>query len=145
MILRPLARKDRDAWAPLMQANCLHQIDDDVLNQTWRRLTNPKESVFGIGAFNDTGELQGFLHYVLHPTTGLKSHACYMQDLYVDESVRRQGIAKRLVWELHAIGKSEKWSWIYWFAENSNEATQNLYKNLGIKMDFSLHMLQTQD
>ena len=143
--LRSLERKDHDQWLPLWQANCLHQISDEVTAETWRRLTNPKENVYGLGVFDDNDKLLGFLHYILHPTTGFTAYACYMQDLYIDEAFRRQGYAKRLIWELHALGKAKKWSRIYWFAENNNIATQNLYKTLGIKIDFSLHMLQTQE
>lgn len=144
-MIRALQRSDYDAWLPLWNANCLNQMSDDVTTETWRRLTNPKENVFGLGAFDDSGNLQGILHYILHPTTGYKEPACYMQDLYTDELYRRQGVARRLVWELNEIGQKERWARIYWFAENKNEAVQNLYKNLGIRMDFSLHMLATQE
>ena len=143
--VRSLDRKDRDQWLPLWQANCFNQISDEVTQETWRRISNPKENVFGLGVFDAQDKLLGFLHYILHPTTGFINYACYMQDLYIDESYRRQGLAKRLVWELNDLGKQKKWARIYWFAENDNKATQNLYKNLGIKMDFSLHMLQTQE
>ena len=145
MDIRPLARRDYDAWLPLWQANCQDQIAEDITAETWRRLCNPKEGVFGLGAFDESDTLCGILHYILHPTTGFKEPACYMQDLYVSETCRRQGIAKRLVWELHDVGKKQNWARIYWFAENGNEAVQNLYKNLGIPMDFTLFMLQTRN
>lgn len=144
-MIRALARSDYDAWLPLWQANCLNQISDDVTTETWRRIANPKEKIFGLGAFDDEGSLQGFLHYILHDTTGFIAPACYMQDLYIDENHRRQGLAKQLIWELHALGQAQKWARIYWFAENENIAAQNLYKTLGIPMNFSLHMLATQD
>lgn len=144
-MIRPLTRGDYDQWLPLWQANCLNQISDDVTAETWRRITNPKENVFGLGAFDDQENLQGFLHYILHPTTGFKEPACYMQDLFVAEDHRRQGIAKQLVWELHVFGKAQRWARLYWLADKNDEAVQNLYKNLGIPMDFSLHMLQTQE
>lgn len=144
MSIRPLERKDYDSWLPLWNANCLGKMSDDVTAETWRRITNPKETVFGLGAFENEG-LVGILHYVLHPTTGYKEPACYMQDLYTDEAYRRQGIARRLVWELNDLGIREKWARIYWFADNQNEAVQNLYKNLGVRMDFSLHMFATQN
>jgi len=144
-MIRPLTRGDYDGWLPLWQANCLHQISDEVTAETWRRLTNPKEQVYGLGAFDDEGTLQGFLHYILHATTGFIEPACYMQDLYIDEKQRRQGLAKLLVWELNALGKTQNWARIYWFANNNDAAVQNLYKNLGISMDFTLFMLPTND
>ena len=145
MSIRALERKDYDSWLPLWNANCLGQIADDVTAETWRRLTNPKENVFGLAAFDESGNLSGFLHYILHPVTGFKEPACYMQDLYVDENARRRGIARRLVWELDTIGKAQNWARIYWFADNKDAAVQNLYKNLGIRMDFTLFMLPTQN
>ena len=144
MNIRALIRSDYDQWLPLWQENCLHQISDDVTAETWRRIGNLKENVFGLAAFNDNDELVGILHYILHATTGFIQPACYMQDLFVGEKHRKQGIAKQLVWELHEFGKNEKWARIYWFAENNNEAAQALYKNLGVKMDFGLFILPTQ-
>ena len=146
MTIRPLKHSDFDQWLPLWQENCLHQISDDITAETWRRLTNKNEKVFGLGAFSKSAvdknnKLVGFLHYILHPTTGYINPACYMQDLFVEETARRQGIAKQLVWNLNDIGTSQNWSRIYWFAENKNDAVQALYKDLGIKMDFSLFML----
>ena len=144
MEIRALNRKDYEQWLPLWQENCLHQIDDAITQSTWQRLTNPKETVFALGAFDGTN-LKGFLHYILHPTTGFIEPACYMQDLFTDKDNRNQGIAKRLIWELNDIGKSQNWARIYWFADKDNIAAQNLYKTLGIEMNFSLHMLQTQE
>lgn len=144
MLIRSLERKDYDAWLPLWNENSLNQISKDVTTETWRRLNNPKETVFGLGFFDQNELLCGILHYILHPTTGVKEPACYMQDLYTAKDRRRQGIAKQLVLELNAIGLKQNWARIYWFAENGNENVQNLYKNLGIPMDFTLFMLQTQ-
>jgi len=143
MEIRLLKRDDFDAWHPLWQENCLFQISDKVTNETWRRIVNPKETVFGLGAFEDE-KLIGILHYVLHPITGYVEPACYMQDLFVIKEKRGQGIAKQLVWELESIGKNNNWARIYWFADKSDETVQKLYKNLGIEMNFGLHMLQTQ-
>lgn len=144
MLIRPLERKDYDGWLPLWQENCLNQISEAVTDETWRRLNNPKEQVYGLGAF-DGETLIGILHYVLHPTTGFIEPACYMQDLFVREDRRGQGIAKQLVWELNSIAKNENYARLYWFVDNGNESAVNLYKNLGIKLDFGLHMLPTHD
>lgn len=144
MTIRALTRSDFDAWLPLWQENCQHKIADDVTAETWRRLTNPKEHVHGLGIFDDE-TLQGFLHYVLHPTTGFIEPTCYMQDLFIAKAYRRQGLATQLVWELGVMGKAQKWARIYWFAQHSDIAVQNLYKNLGIAMDFTLFMYPTQN
>ena len=145
MSIRALTRNNYDQWLPLWQENCHHKITDDVTAETWRRLTNPKKPVHGLGVFDGNETLLGFLHYILHATTGYIEPACYMQDLYISETARRQGLAKRLVWELNELGRDQNWARIYWFAQNSDVAVQNLYKNLGIPMDFTLFMLPTKD
>ena len=136
MTIRSFERSDYDQWHVLWNKNCSYQISDDVTAETWRRLCHPKELVFGLAAFKGE-EMIGFLHYVLHATTGYIQPACYMQDLYVAEYHRRQGIAKRLVWTLHDQAKNEKWARLYWFSDNTDSIVKNLYKNLGIHMDFS--------
>jgi len=140
MEIRPLQKSDYDQWLPLWQENCLHQIDDTVTHETWGRLCDKRSEVNGLGAF-DQNTLLGILHYVIHPTTGSITPACYMQDLYIGENYRRQGLARALVWELGEMGKAAKWSRIYWLAEENNTAAQNLYKTLGVKLNFTLHLL----
>lgn len=143
MSIRPFQRDDFDSWNKLWQANNLGLVQDDVTRETWQRLLSGKEAVNGLGFWQD-GELAGLLHYILHPVTGFIEPACYMQDLFVAESCRRQGIARQLIWELQDIGKKARWARIYWLAERANPAAQNLYKTLGIPVDFTLHILPTQ-
>ncbi len=138
--IRALQNKDFSAWLPLWDANCLHMIGADVTDETWKRLCDPRSPVNGFGAFVN-GDLAGILHYILHPTTGHIEPVCYMQDLYIGPAYRRQGIARGLVETLAETGKKQGWTRVYWLAEANNPAAQNLYKTLGVKVDFTLHIL----
>lgn len=142
-IIRPFKKSDFSDWNALWQANNQGLIKDVVTHETWDRLLSSKDHVHGLGFWQD-GKMAGFLHYILHPVTGFIEPACYMQDLFVAETYRRQGIARRLIWELEEIGKKDRWARIYWLAERANPAAQNLYKTLGIPIDFTLHILPTQ-
>ena len=137
--IRPLLPNDFPNWLPLWDANNLGHKNEKVTTETWSRLTNENSAVCGICALKN-GEMVGLVHYILHPTTGAIEHACYMQDVYVDENYRGQGIAKKMIIDLIEIGKKEKWSRLYWLADAENEAAQALYKNIGIKMNFTLHI-----
>jgi ribosomal protein S18 acetylase RimI-like enzyme len=141
--IQPLTRDHYEPWLPLWQENCLHQISDDITHETWRRICDDGAPVFGLGAWQGK-KLAGILHYVLHPTTGAITPACYMQDVFIAEDFRRQGLARALVNELAETGKREGWTRVYWLAEARNVAAQSLYKTLGIKVDFTLHILPTQ-
>ena len=140
MKVRPATSDDFPQWLALWNANNQGYKDEDVTTKTWSRITNDGEPVYALMA-EDAGELVGLLQYIVHPTTGNVLEICYMQDVYVVPERRKQGVARAMIAKLEALGKTEKWGRIYWLAENDNEAAQALYKSLGQKMDFSLHIL----
>lgn len=140
ILIRPLQPSDFPDWLPLWDGNNQGTRNEAVTTETWSRLIDPNYPVFGLCALQGN-VMTGILHYVLHPTTGNILPVCYMQDLYVDPAHRNKGIARKLVQELARIGKAEKWARIYWLAEADNAAVQALYKSIGIKLNFTLHVL----
>lgn len=137
--IRPFTSQDFPQWLPLWIANNDGKRNETVTTETWTRIIDPESSVFGLGAFRGD-RLVGLLHYVLHPTTGSIEPICYMQDVFIDKTQRRNGFAKALIIELAKIGQAANWNRIYWLAEQNNDAAQNLYKTLGLKLDFTLHV-----
>lgn len=144
LTIRKLQFSDYDAWYPLWLANNEGACDDKVTAHTWRHITNKKYDVFGLCALKKTEagslDMVGILHYILHPVTGSIAPVCYMQDVFVDKNARRQGIAKALIEHLAAVGDKANWNRIYWLAEGKNTAAQSLYDDIGVKLDFSLHV-----
>lgn len=138
--IRPLEQNDFPAWLPLWDGNNMGQRNEEVTTETWSRILDSDSPVHGLGAF-DGDTMVGLVHYILHPTTGHIEPACYMQDVYVDPAQRQKGIGRALVEEIARIGQQEKWSRLYWLAEEDNVAAQNLYKNIGVKLNFSLHVM----
>ena len=146
MIIQPLQKSDYSQWLPLWHANMEGSVSDEITVETWRRICDPASKVGGICAREDNsadevGPIIGICHYILHPTTGNLKDVCYMQDLYVDPAHRRKGIARKLVTYLAAMATVQEWARIYWLAEGKNEAAQKLYQSLGLKLDFTLHVL----
>ena len=140
LTIRRLQFSDFEAWHPLWVLNNEGQITDQITKHTWRNITNKNYSVYGLCAEEDS-DMIGILHFIIHPVTGSLSPVCYMQDLFIHPDHRRKGIAQALLEELNAIGQQEKWNRIYWLAEHKNIAAQKLYENIGVKLDFSLHVL----
>lgn len=138
--IRPLTPDDFPNWLPLWDGNNQGTRDVDVTSETWARLNDKDYPVHGLCAI-DGETMKGLVHYIVHPTTGSIAHACYMQDVYVDPEFRGQGIAKKLVKAVAKIGATQKWSRMYWIAEADNEAAQALYNNIGVKLDFTLHVM----
>lgn len=141
MLIAPLQPDDYDAWLPLWQANMEGAVADDVTAATWQRICDPTQMVGGLCARDDDGIMIGICHYITHPTTGNLKPVCYMQDLYVDPAHRRRGAARKLVTYLAALGTAQGWARIYWLAERNNETAQKLYNSIGVRLDFTLHVL----
>ena len=140
LTVRPIQFDDFTDWLPLWIQNNQGQNNERVTAQTWQRITEQSENVFALGAFENK-KLVGILHYILHPTTGHLSDACYMQDLFTDPAQRNKGIAKKMLQALYKEHKKQGWARIYWVAENDNAAAQRLYQSFGAKLDFSFHAL----
>lgn len=138
--LRPLQDSDFPAWEPLWDENNLGHKNAELTAETWRRVTDADYPIRGIGAFEDE-TLVGFAHVVLHPTTGSLDPVGYVQDVFTHTDHRQKGIAKALMKEIARTGAREGWARVYWLADNTNEAAQALYKNLGVKLNFSLHIM----
>lgn len=136
-VIRDIHEQDYKAWHRLWLANNKGQCDEDVTAETWNRLLLEIYPVHGLVAEKD-GAVVGLLHYILHPVTGHIQPVCYMQDVFVDQAHRKQGIGTALIDHLAALGQSEKWARLYWLVENDNENAQNLYAHLGLKLNFSL-------
>ena len=137
--VRTLKAEDYDQWQVLWDANNQGHINQDVTAATWRRLMDD-DQVRGLVAV-EGDRLAGLVHFILHPVTGHLKPVCYMQDVFVDPAHRRQGIGRELVTALAALGTREGWARMYWLAEAQNAEAQSLYKNLGLKLDFTLHVL----
>lgn len=137
--IRAIENRDFPDWLPLWDGNNLGQRNEKITSETWSRLNDPDSTVHGLVAEED-GKLVGLVHYILHPTTGSLQDVCYMQDVYTAPENRRKGIAKKLIAALTKQG-SGKWARMYWLAEADNVAAQTLYEKLGVKMNFTLHML----
>ena len=142
MIVSALEPSDYDQWLPLWQANMEYHISDEVTAGTWRRICDPDFPIGGLGArLEEHGPIAGICHFILHPTTGSLKEVCYMQDLYVDAPCRNKGVARTLVTFLAAMGTTRNWARIYWLAEAKNEPAQRLYQSLGLKLNFTLHVM----
>ena len=142
LTIAPFIPDDFDQWVKLWDDNNMGHSDKAVTTHTWSRLMDEGSSVNGLSA-KIGNKIVGFLHNILHPVTGHLQPVCYMQDVYVDSDFRKQGIARVLIGELARTGMAAKWARIYWLAEADNVAAQALYKDLGVKLNFTLHALPT--
>lgn len=132
-----LSKADYDAWLNLWQSyltfyeTTLPQSTTDV---TWRNLIDSSMPIYGFGAWTDD-ILVGITHVILHPNTWNTTECCYLEDLYVSESVRGQGIGRTLIEHVYDFASKKNCNRVYWTTQESNAPARVLYDTLATKTD----------
>jgi GNAT superfamily N-acetyltransferase len=132
---------DWTEWHRLWSANCAHfgasmpQAHDHEL---WRRVMDPEHPVSALlcSAADSNVPLIGLAHYVLHPHTFSSKMVCYLEDLWVEPSARRAGVARTLVEALVARGREQDWHRLYWHTHTDNVAARALYDRIARATDY---------
>lgn len=134
----PLKSEDRTQWEMLWQESVDGVMTNEIVEHTFQNITNNHVHAF---IAKDDETIVGLLHFVIHPVAGCMHPVCYMQDLYVTPSVRRQGIAQHLIETLEAYAENRELDRIYWLLDQTNEVAKEFYKGLSVPLDFGLHMI----
>ncbi|MBV8618671.1 MAG: GNAT family N-acetyltransferase [Curvibacter sp.] len=127
----PLGPGDWTRWLPLARAYksfYLSDLSDAAAQQAWQRLM-AGDGVFGLGV-RQQGRLQGICHYLFHGSLWMPT-VCYLQDLYVDEACRGQGLAAQLIEAVAVQAREAGASRLYWQTQATNLRARRLYERLG--------------
>lgn len=137
--LRVLAPDDKDDWKLLWRRylSFYSTIRDDALYEhTFARLTdNAYPSMCGFVAERG-GHSVGIANCILHDHGWYQPAMLYLQDLYVDDHVRGQGIGRRLIEEVYRYADREALASVYWMMQSDNLQAMRLYDKIARKTDF---------
>lgn len=127
-----------EQWLPLWQGYLTFYqstLSDDQTKLSWERITNPKQTdMFGFAIQMDD-QVVGFVHLISHMSMWTSLPYCYLQDLYVKDSYRNQGLAHQLIKHSYAICK-EKFDRVYWLTHENNQTAQLLYDRIATQTGF---------
>lgn len=141
--IHPLQPADRERWELLARGyKIFYQtpLPDTEYEKTWQRLLMAND-IFGLGAHLD-GQLVGIAHYMFH-TSAWSTDACYLQDLFVDETIRGQGVGRALIEAVADVARTKGASRYYWLTQDHNSTARMLYDKVGgykgfIRYDYPL-------
>ena len=130
--IRPLNASDRSGWDGLWNGYLDFyetHLDPAVTDAAWRRLTAPTGDLRGLVAEAD-GQLIGFAHYLLHPSTWALQNYCYLEDLFVSDSVRGKGVGRALIAAVEEAGRKAGSTRLYWVTNIDNAKARKLYDQM---------------
>ncbi|WP_406861343.1 GNAT family N-acetyltransferase [Streptomyces sp. HUAS MG47] len=122
-----LREEDRVAWEVLARgykAFYRTEVPAEGYEATWHGIRHDPE-LQGIGAWSD-GKLVGIAHYLFHRTFWLDD-SCYLQDLFVAESARGQGVARMLIETVAEAARERGAARLYWTTQEGNATARALY------------------
>nr|WP_319563456.1 GNAT family N-acetyltransferase [uncultured Rhodoferax sp.] len=131
--LRP---EDYPAWLRLAQGYKTFyetELPESAYQHTWQRLLQA-QTVHGLAARLD-GQLVGITHYLFH-ASNWSADVCYLQDLFVDESARGQGVARALIEQVAQVAREHGAPRLYWLTHHTNARARILYDHLATHQGF---------
>lgn len=137
-IIRAVTAADRSQWDSLW-AGYLEfyktELTAEQTDLTWQRLLDEDFGIHGVVAEVD-GALVGFAHFSFTHSTWALSQDLYLEDLYVDPSVRGQGLGKNLILRLSEIASEVGSRKVWWETQAANETARHLYDSVGELSEF---------
>lgn len=133
-----LEDRHRPEWLPLWRGYQQFyevDIDDGTTAETWRRLMDPAEPMFVLGAFRD-GVLVGMVHFLFHRSTWTRGDYCYLQDLFTAPGARESGVGRSLIEAVCSRARAEGASRVYWLTREDNATAIALYEKVALRTGF---------
>ncbi len=135
--IAPLSKDNYELWLDLWQSYLTFyesSLPLETTNVTWHNVLDSSIPIYGFGAWQED-VLVGITHVVLHPNTWNTTECCYLEDLYVNESVRGQGVGRALIEHVYAFARQQNCNRVYWTTQEDNTAARRLYDTLATKTD----------
>lgn len=135
--VREAKAEDYAAWLSLWKGYLAFygsELDDAVTLATWRRVLSAESGMICRIAESES-RVVGFAICVLHEGTWVTTPLCYLEDLYVDASMRGRGAGRALIEAIIGEAREKGWSKVYWVTREGNPA-RALYDKLATVDDY---------
>lgn len=147
ILVTPFRPGDRARWAELWRGYLDFyetSLSDAIYELTWARLMEAK-TIFGFGARLDglDAPLVGITHYLFHDHAWSPKQVCYLQDLFVDATLRGAGCGRALIDRVAQAARERDCLRLYWTTKEDNATARRLYDRLAkfngfIRYDYAL-------
>jgi GNAT superfamily N-acetyltransferase len=108
----------------------VEDVDDERNRAFFRRFLAPSEDGLLLGARSE-GRVVGYACLYWHFSSLEACESVLMNDLYVDESVRGQGVGRALIEASAEVAREREVPFVEWSTAPDNETAQRLYDSTG--------------
>lgn len=132
LAISPFRHQDHADWHRLARAYQLFDNDissSDEMSRTWDRLTT-SDGIRGLGAYVDD-RLVGIAHFHFHEHVW-HGTVCYLEDLFVEETVRGRGAGRALIEQIARLAVTEGCFRLYWVTKSTNARARRLYDRVAV-------------
>ncbi|HXC28579.1 MAG TPA: GNAT family N-acetyltransferase [Stellaceae bacterium] len=147
ILVTPFRADDRERWGELWRGYLDFyetSLPEPIYQDTWRRLMAPGP-IFGFGARlgSESAPLVGITHYLFHEHAWSPKPVCYLQDLFVDATLRGTGCGRALIERVAEVARERGCLRLYWTTKENNATARLLYDRLAkfngfIRYDYAL-------
>jgi len=136
--IKAVERDDFDIWLPLWKGYQRFYevtIPESVTRETWDRFLDPIEPMHA--ALAVAGDVAvGLVHSIYHRSTWMTGDYCYLQDLFVADVARGNGVGRTLIEHVYADAKRRGAPRVYWLTHESNQSARQLYDRVADRSGF---------
>ena len=133
-MIRPPQLDDRKQWEILWRDylefynSSVPKTHTDIL---WERIQNEGHPIrCFVAERTSDSDLIGLVHFFAHADTWEIEKVCYLQDLYVAQSARLEGVGTALVKHVKEFADKQDWVFVYWQTKQDNFTARRLYDKL---------------
>ena len=139
ILLRGLGKDDFEGWRVLWRMYLDFyetHIPAEVYEKTFERLISKDVTSQGAIVAMDSGKIVGLSHFIFHPHNWKIEDVCYLQDLYVLDTVRGQGIGRLLIEAVYDEADKRSVPTVYWLTQDFNKQARLLYDKIATLTPF---------
>ncbi|VFR54311.1 Acetyltransferase [plant metagenome] len=129
---------DFDVWLALWKGyQRFYEVDipEPVMRKTWERLLDPAEPMHAALAWVG-GQALGLVHSIYHRSAWTTGGYCYLQDLFVADDARGNGVGRALIEHVYAHAQQNGASRVYWLTHETNQNAMQLYDRIADRSGF---------
>lgn len=128
--LEPIKENDFEILLSLFEEFANFEKMPDKMTNTLQKMKDDKDLIKGFVARDGENNIIGYTTYFYAYYTWV-GKSLYMDDLYVREKSRKQGIGTMLVSKVIDLAKTENCNRLRWQVSNWNHSAIKFYENLG--------------